>query len=185
LEQVNLILQRATGVCRAQYAVLSFTGIRAGELQHLRPQDVDLANNWIHIRTHAGWKPKTGRDRRVPIHPRLAEILKAQPRSEGVYVFCAPPRSKNSRQHQPINLRRLNTEFQELAKSLGFAVGRKTNGLVIHSLRHFFETQVVDSNIPQFVVDAWMGHVAYETTGRIYYDLRDAKSIEYMQRVKF
>ena len=63
--------------------MLAFSGIRAGELQHLRPQDVDLAGNWIHVRAHGDWQPKTRRARKIPIHPRLAEILKSLPKSSG------------------------------------------------------------------------------------------------------
>ena len=78
LEEVNRILQAASGAGRAQYAMLAFSGIRAGELQHLRPRDVDLEGGWIHVRA-----------RKVPIHPRLVEILKSLPKAAGPYFFCA------------------------------------------------------------------------------------------------
>jgi len=82
-------------------------------------------------------------------------------------------------------VKHLNEDFQTLAKSQGITIGRKNDGLVIHSLRHFFETQAVDSGIPQFVLDTWMGHVGHETTGRLYYGMSDEKSQDYIKKVNF
>jgi hypothetical protein len=49
-------------------------------------------------------------------------------------------------------------DFQKLAKKLGLPIGRKDGGLVIHLLRHYFKTTAVDSGVPNYVTDAWMGH---------------------------
>ena len=185
LEQVNRVLEAAAGRRRAQYALLAFTGLRAGEMQHLRLQDVDLVGRWVHVRAHGDWVPKTRQARKVPIHPRLAEILKALPKAAGPYIFCKTASPEYPDGGHLINIKRLNADFQALAKSLGMAVGRKADGLVVHSLRHFFETRAVDSGIPQFVVDSWMGHVGHDTTGRVYYGLTDEKSQSYMGQVKF
>jgi integrase len=185
LEQVNRILEASTGARRAQYAMLAFSGIRAGELQHLRPQDVDLQGTWIHVRAHGDWQPKTRRARKVPIHPRLVEILKSLTKAAGPYFFCAAASPKYPKGDHVINIKNLNEDFQTLAKSLGMSVGRKNDGLVIHTLRHFFETQAVDSGVPQFVLDGWMGHVGHGTTGRLYYGQTDEKSQRYMRQVEF
>lgn len=185
LAQVNVVLESATGSRRAQYALLAFSGVRAGELQHLRHQDVDLAGNWIHVRAHGNWQPKTRQARKIPIHPRLVEVLKTQPKSTGVFFFCAAPSPKYPKGDHLINVKHLNEDFQQVAKAAGIGVGRKNDGLVIHSLRHFFETQAVDSGIPQFVLDSWMGHVGHGTTGRIYYGMTDEKLQRYMTQVEY
>jgi hypothetical protein len=39
--------------------------------------------------------------------------------------------------------------------------------------------------VPQFVTDAWMGHVGHSTTGRLYYGQTDEKSKQYMKQVNF
>lgn len=183
LEQVNQILTAAAGVRQIQYAILAFTGLRAGELQHLRPQDVDVKNGWIHVRAHGDWQPKTRRARKIPIHPRLSGYLAAILTTSKPYYFCAATSVKYPKGDHLINIKHLNEDFQAVARRLGFPTGRKNDGLVIHSLRHFFETQAVDSGVPQFVVDAWMGHVGHGTTGRIYYGLTDQKSQQYLRSV--
>jgi integrase len=79
----------------------------------------------------------------------------------------------------------MNEDLQTLDKALGIQTGRKNTGLVVHSLRHFFETQCVDSGVPQFAVDAWMGHASHSAMGRHYYGQTDVKSVEQMNSVKF
>lgn len=68
--QVEKALKKAREPRRAQYAVLAFTGMRSGELQRLRIEDIDLRGNWIHIVSREGAETKTGYSRKVPIHPK-------------------------------------------------------------------------------------------------------------------
>ena len=137
-----------------------------------------------------GWVPKTRQARKVPIHPHLMPYLKAYAATRAAeasrpYFFCAPASREYPQGDRHVNLRDLNERFQTLAESLGMRVGRRDDGLVVHSLRHFFETRCVDSLVPQFVVDAWMGHAGHASMGRVYYGRRDAKSKRDMKRVRF
>lgn len=190
-KQVSAILTKASGARRAQYAVLAYTGLRAGEMQMLRPQDVDLKRGWIHVVGRPGWVPKTRQARKVPIHPLLMTYLDAYVASlpkaakSRPYFFCAPASKKYPTGDHPIDLRKLNVRFQRLARSLGIKTGRKADGIVIHSLRHFFETRAVNSGVPQLVVDAWMGHAGDGSMSRIYYGKSDATSRRFMKRVRF
>jgi integrase len=166
--------------------MLAYSGLRAGELQMLRPQDVDLGNGWIHVTAHDDWVPKTRQARKVPIHPKLGEYLGTMPTVGGrARYFEALPSPKYPKGGHHIDIRTLNEDFQRLAHALGMPVGRKKEGFVIHSLRHYFETTAVDSGTPQFLVDAWMGHAGPALMGKSYYGLGDAKSQTYMQQVKF
>ncbi len=49
LEQVNAILTAARGPRKIQYPMLAFTGMRSGELQRLKCEDVELKMGWIKI----------------------------------------------------------------------------------------------------------------------------------------
>src|SRR4051794_38093331 len=138
--QVAAILAAATGAARAQYALLAYTGLRAGEMRMLRPRDVDLQRGWVHVVGRPGWVPKTRQARKVPVHPLLMEYLTAYvaslPKSaaEPPSFSRAAPSRKYPLGDRPINLRELNANFQKLAGTLGVRVGRKDDGLVIHSL---------------------------------------------------
>jgi integrase len=43
-----------------RYALVAFTGMRSGELQRLRLEDIDLTGNWIHIVSREGVETETG-----------------------------------------------------------------------------------------------------------------------------
>ena len=76
-------------------------------------------------------------------------------------------------------------KVKALAKSVNVKVGHRDEGLVVHSLRHFFETFCINSRIPQPVVDAWMGHAGHQGTGALYYQLSDAESQKFIKQVPF
>jgi integrase/recombinase XerD len=158
LSQLNTILAFAAEPFRSQLAVLAFTGMRAGQLQRLQSEDVDLAGGWVHIRSRPGAETKTRQSRKVPIHPRLRAVLKTLPRFPRSWLFTAAPSKKFPGGDYRINVKRLNEQFCRLVGRLGMPVGR-ANGFVIHSLRHFFETFTVNSGIPRrWVIDrtrAW------------------------------
>ena len=183
--QIDQILQSAGGNRQVQYAVLAYSGIRAGELQMLRPQDVDLEAGWIRIVGRDDWMPKTRKARTIPIHPKLAQYLQKVPTTAGPFFFCAAPSRKYPNGDHFINMKHLNEDFQKLANFLGMPIGRKNDGFVIHSLRHFFETIAVNSGVPQFIIDAWMGHTDNASMGKVYFGLSDEKSQDSMREVKF
>jgi integrase len=116
---------------------------------------------------------------------RGSKYLDTVPSSNRSYFFTAPPSSKYPDGDHHVNPRDLNESLKILAASLNFTVGRKANGLVFHSLRHYFETQCVNASVPQFVVDRWMGHAGQRSMGKVYYGLTDPKSQEFMSQVKF
>jgi integrase len=185
LDQVDAILGEAEGDRRAQIALLAFTGMRSGELRMLRRDDVDLDGNWINVVARSDWAPKNRRSRRIPIHPRLNEYLSKVARRNGPYFFCAAPSPRYPTGDHHINSKHLNEAVQALARKTGVATGRKIDGLVVHSLRHFFATNCVNAGIPQRVIDAWMGHTGDKSMGSVYYRLGDKESQDFMAKVPF
>lgn len=184
LEQVNAILAAADEPLRSQLAVLAFTGMRAGELQRLRPEDVDLAGGWVHIRSRPGAETKTRESRKVPVHSRLRAALDGLLGARRPWLFTAAPSRKFPAGDHHISVKRLNEQFTRLAGRLGMPVGRD-GGFVVHSLRHFFETFAVNAGIPQRVIDAWLGHRSDKSMAAVYYRLQDQDSLAFMGKVPF
>jgi integrase len=184
LSEINLILQRARGRFLAMLAIGAFTGMRSGDQQRLRPEDVDLKENWIHVVSRPGAETKTRQSRKVPIHPRLREILVALPKSSGPRFFTAKPSPKYPEGGHQIDTKTLNVDFVSLLKKLDLPAGRD-NGYTIHSLRHSFETICVNACIPQRVVDAWLGHASDRSMAAVYYHLSDEESQKFMLMVPF
>ena len=184
LEQLNTILATADEPLRSELALLAFTGMRAGELQRLRPEDIDLLGGWVHIRSRPGAETKTRQSRRVPIHQRLRAVLLALPKTRRAWMFTAAASKKFPAGDHNISAKRMNEQFTRLVGKLGMPVGRD-NGFVIHSLRHFIETFTVNASIPQRVVDTWLGHRSDKSMAAIYYKLNDADSQSFMAKVPF
>ncbi len=185
LEQVDRILAVLQEPLRTPIAVLAFTGMRAGELQRLQPQDIDVTGNWILIESREGLETKTGESRQVPIHPRLRPLLQALPKGPRQWAFTRPPSKKYPAGGQALNIKKLNEQFQAVVARVGLPTGRKNGGFHLHSLRHFFETFTVNAGIPQRAVDAWLGHSSDRSMAAVYYKLRDEESQQFMTKVPF
>ncbi len=183
-DQVNAILAAADEPLKVWLLVLALTGMRVGELQHLRFDDVDFVGNWIHIRSRAGAETKTRRSRKLPMHARLRTALENRPRSNHEWFFTAGRSKKCPVGGNWINPKRVNDQFIRLLRGLGMPTGRAF-GFVVHSLRHFFETFTVNANVPQRVIDAWLGHQSDKSMATVYYRLLDADSQTFMAKVPF
>ena len=112
LVQVNRILASLAGPRHAQVAVLTFAGMRAGELQRLKPEDIDLLGRWVHVRSRTGGETKNRKSRKVPIHDRLLPVLQALSMEGRPWVFTEPPSQKYPSGDHQINIKRLNEDFQ-------------------------------------------------------------------------
>jgi integrase len=183
-QDVARIIGIADGVRKVQLAVLAFTGCRAGELQRLQHEDVDIKTGWIRIVSRDGAETKSGYSRSIPIHPLLRQFLETVPATVGPWLFCAPASKRYPRGGHQISTKRLNEDFLSLLKKVGLKAGRDT-GFTIHSLRHAFETISVNAGIPQRVIDTWLGHRSDRSMASIYYRLTDEESQRFMQQVPF
>jgi integrase len=184
LDQVNQILAACKEPQGTVLTQLAFTGCRSGSAQQCRPEDLDLAGNWLHIRSRPGARTKSGRSYKVPIHPRLRPCLERLPNRARPWLYTEPPSREFPNGDHRINTKRLNEYFLKVAGDLGMPVGRKS-GFTVHSLRHFFETFCVNSGIPQRVVDAWLDHRSDRSMASVYYKLSDEDSQSFMKKVPF
>jgi len=187
LEQVNQILASAPSHRYAVFAMLAFTGMRSGECQHLLPDDIDFAGNWVHVISRPGAETKTGNDRKLPIHPRLRPILDSLPKSKRSWLFTALSSPQYPAGGHHLNMKRANEDFQEVLNQLGIPAGKKAGGFTLHSLRSFFKTFCVNEGIPREVVDKWQDHAGDRrpTASDLYYKLSDEKSQQFMMKVPF
>lgn len=181
---IRAIIDAAIGEVRVQLMTLAMTGMRVDELANLRPCDVDLASGWITVRYDLEFSPKTSQARRTPIHPELHSALATICVSQRERFFQGVP---TARGYVPpkVSDRLLLLYMQGLASRLGIPIKRENAGIVIHSFRDFMEISCVNSGVPQFVIDAWMGHAGGRTQGQTYYGLTAEVSKDWMSKVKF
>ena len=133
LEQVNLILSSAKEPRRIQFAVLAFSGMRSGELQHLQRVDVDLTGNWLHIVSRPGAETKTRESWKVPIHARLRALLGSMTKTNHTWFFTAGRSNRYPAGGHWINPKRLNDDFLAILGKLKIPAGRKNDGFTAHT----------------------------------------------------
>lgn len=185
LTQFKALLSASTPRRRDHLSALGYTGMRSGELQRLRLEDIDLEGNWIHVVSREGAETKTRQSRKIPIHPLLKSVLTACRKSPGPWFFTADPSAKYPGGDHWIDPKKLNEEFVATATKLKLPVGRKSGGFSVHSLRHSFETICVNAGIPQRVIDTWLGHRSDKSMAAAYYRLGDDESQAFILKVPF
>lgn len=147
---------------------LATTGMRIGELCTLRWASVDLERNTITLcdNRSSGMRKKRGkaitttkgkRSRKVPIHPRLLDVLVNLSRRSDGMVFSGPRGGRA----KPDTIRTilvrdiiepLGERFPTAADDIGFADGR------LHSFRHYFVSQAFLGGASEGEIREWVGH---------------------------
>ena len=175
-------------------STLTFTGLRIGELIHLRWNDIDFAkgaSGTIRLVDESTSRQRTdrvartlkgGRGRSFPINPELRPIMEAIDRHSDGYVFHGP-RNFRLKADTIRNilirdvLKPLAAQFPTAEGDIGFADGR------LHSFRHFFCSLCANNNVPQQMVMQWLGHQDSKLVAH-YYHLHDDEAQRHMQKIK-
>jgi len=144
---------------RPLWATAMYAGLRRGELQALRVQDIDLGHGVIHVR--GGWDPvageiatKSGKDRRVPIAAVLRDYLDEHLLGlgwTGGFAFGAT--SADPFQPVAVVLR---------AKSAWKAA--KLDAITPHECRHTFASLMIAAGVNAKALSTYMGHATIAIT---------------------
>jgi integrase len=150
-EEVRAVLKAADDRLRPVIEVFLNTGLRRDELIHLTWADVDFKNRAVSVQSKDGWHPKDYEARHIPMTPRLKEVLEAQPRGAGGFVFTGAAGT-------PLNGITLGASFRSLLRACG------VKGASVHTLRHTFASHLVMSGADLYTVQKLLGHSSIKTT---------------------
>lgn len=125
--------------------VLGQTGMRSGELCSLTLDQIDAKGGML---TLIDQKDGTGEEG-IPIEPEMAATL----------WYCIEAGAMPTKAV-------LLKWFKKAAKACGIPVGRKKDGLVVHSLRHSTATRLIQAGVNPAEVQAYMRHKSWATTQR-------------------
>jgi integrase len=132
--------------------ILIYTGFRVSEMLALTRFNVDLENGVL----IGGMKTEAGRNRAVPIHPRILPYIRAWTVKGGETLVCAPlggPLSANNYRKR---------YYTPTLKKLGI------RPLTPHSCRHTLGTMLDRAGAPTTATQKILGHADYSTTANIY-----------------
>lgn len=167
LQLHNHALQPWTYYCLL--GLLSVSGLRVGEAQNLRLQDLDLRCGVLTIRN-----AKFGKDRLVPLHPSTCQVLsrylarRRRAFADGTashYLFVSALGNRLDGK----SLRRI---FYRLSRQIGLRAPDQRNGPRLHDLRHRFASQTLlrwyragedpERRLP--TLSAYLGHAHWSDT---------------------
>ena len=136
------------------YLVALLTGARLAEITNLRWDCVDFENEQITIRNTDSFTTKSGKQRTIPMHKEVIEILQRikSNQSNSLYVFCKESGYKFSNSF-------VSHEFKRYCR-----LANLPNELHFHSLRHTFASWCVQSDVDIYVVKELLGHSTIKTT---------------------
>jgi integrase len=157
-DECELLLGHAEGVVREMILTALRTGMRQGELKGLQWSAVDWGNRMIAVRHSRDDRekmlvsPKSNRERHIPLHIDVYEILFKRKKQTG-YVFL-------DTDEQPFEYHRLERRLTKACKDAGL---RKIGW---HTLRHTFASHLATKGVPMTAVQQLMGHSNITTTMR-------------------
>ncbi len=159
---------------KKQLLIELYTGMRMGEINALKPEDIDFANGVIHVkatismglgaRHYRKAHPKTDAGvRDVPINELVRPVLEealAEVRSnkEGT-LFC------DKRDGDVISTQQVCYFFRRVCEKYDLPYYGQ------HSLRHTFATRCIEAGVQPLVLKTWMGHTDIHITLDTYADV--------------
>ena len=152
LERLNQVLAERTKTdvgyyTMAAFRLLMYTGCRLGEVLSLKWDDINLKENFIHLKDS-----KVG-ERGIPLNESAKNVLLGlQTQADNPYVFCGDKKGTH--------LVTLQKAWERIRQKAGIPDVR------IHDLRHSFASFALKKGVSLYGVSKLLGHKNIATTTR-------------------
>ncbi len=138
-----------------------YTGMRVGEIVNLKWSDIDFINLKIRVRNTDSFSTKSGKERTVPLHPRLADILSLRSQVDHLpFVFMRPDMEQ-------VRVDTASKKYRKYCKRAGL-----DPRFHFHTLRHTFASHLAMSGVSLYFIQKILGHQSIETTTKTYAHLQ-------------
>jgi len=155
VEEVGRLINAARNLLdRTLLMVLYSTGMRSRELRSLQVRDIDSQAMLIHIRHGKG-----GRDRYVPLSPKLLETLREYWRWMRPKTWLFPGTVDGWRADKPITPKVVWDACQFAAQRAGIE-----KRVYAHLLRHSYATHLLEEGADLRTIQLLLGHVELRHT---------------------
>lgn len=162
---------------KLQLLIELYSGMRMGEINALRTEDIDLENGLVHVRATIsrgleyrnfikdGAKTDAG-VRDIPVNKALESVLKEA--LERVQKNPFDLIFYDYLKKDLITTSQVNCFFHRICKKAGISKRGQ------HALRHTFATRCIEAGVPAVVLKNWLGHRDIHMTLDIYADVFDS-----------
>ena len=134
-----------------------YTGMRVSEICNLKWNDIDFVAMKIRVKNTESFSTKSKKERTVPLHPNLSEILGLRSRVDHLpFVFIRDDGKQVDRSTA-------NDKFREYCMTAGL-----DPKFHFHSLRHTFASHLAMKGVSLYFIQKILGHASIETTTRTY-----------------
>lgn len=153
-EEVNLLWDNVGDINAEILLMLCYSGMRINELLTLEKAQVNMEENYI----ITGSKSEAGKDRYIPIHPRIKPLIFKHIQNGTKWVIV------NFFGDKPIRYDSFHAKrFSKLKKKLAFR-----DKLTPHSTRHFFVSELHRLGADKIAVQKIIGHKGQDVTEQSY-----------------
>jgi len=154
-DEVAQLIDAASNLqARAILMTLYSTGVRRSELVRLRLEDIDSKRMIVHIR-----KGKGGKDRDVPLCPKLLETLREYWRWKKPRTWLFPRGIRPDGKSDHLTSKSAWYACAEAARHAGIK-----KRVTPHTLRHSFATHLLENGADLPTIQLLLGHADLETT---------------------
>ena len=167
-EEIQILWENSDDKTVQIILVMIYTGFRIGEITALKVSDVNLESGYI----TGGEKTEAGRNRIIPIPPKIPEI------SEFIAGWISETETESLLN---ISVAQLRKNFYKVIADLGLANGEK---LTPHSTRHTFASLSASAGMRAENLQKIIGHASYNTTAEVYIHQDFEKLKEEMSKLK-
>jgi integrase len=153
-EEVMLFWDHIGNVNAEIMLMLCYSGMRISELLTLKKEQVNLGENYI----ITGSKTEAGKDRYIPIHPRIKPLLEKHMENKTEWAIV------NMFGDKPIRYDSFHAKrWSKLKTKL-----QLRDELTIHSTRHFFVSELHKHGADKIAVQKIVGHKGDDVTDDTY-----------------
>lgn len=168
------LLEKVTSpTMRDIFLFAALTGMRLAEIANLKIPSIDLKQNQIVVANDESFTTKSGRERVIPIHPALIEMLKrrAARQNNTQYLFAKRSGYKISDSY-------ISHQFKHYLRE-----AKLDEHLHFHNLRSSFASYLIANNVSIFEVQQLLGHSSVMVT-MAYASLTQSKLSESVSKIQ-
>ena len=155
-EQIEKVLSMSKEYGRNIYLVFAlgiYAGLRKQEIVNARWEWFDFDQKLITLTSYHGFHLKDYETRTLPLHEKLARVLKPFRQDEG-FLF-APEKEEQGKHRYRYEF---NRAFRNLLKMTNL------EWVTAHVLRHTFASQLAIAGVSLYKISKWLGHSDVKTT---------------------